>query len=149
VDQSLWIGDVGQSDREEVDHVAVNAVGRNFGWDCREGNLDTTAQYGGTYCAARTFAVPVQEYDHSLGCSITGGYRYRGQQFPSMAGMYLYADYCSGRVWAYAPQTSGGAINAQVYQHSTSVPTFGESQTGELYAADTGGGLYHVVASAR
>ncbi|MFN2626807.1 MAG: sorbosone dehydrogenase family protein, partial [Mycobacteriales bacterium] len=69
VDQSLWIGDVGQSDREEVDHVAVNAVGRNFGWDCREGNLDTTAQYGGTYCAARTFAVPVQEYDHSLGCS--------------------------------------------------------------------------------
>jgi glucose/arabinose dehydrogenase len=143
---SLWIGDVGQGAREEIDAVAKGG-GRNFGWDCREGTLDTAGLYGGTYCASRSgqFSAPLFEYGHSGGrCAIIGGYRYRGRLEPEMTGMYLYADYCTGEVWALA-----GSVNARVYDHSRNITSFGENPSGELYVVDSAGSLYRVKASVR
>ena len=149
---SLWIADVGQSDREEVDVVRPGTGNRNFGWDCREGTLDTAASYGGAYCASRapTFTRPLEEYDHGGGrCSITGGYRYRGRTYrPAIGDMYLYGDLCSGQVWALAHLPSGAWRNMQVGRFPGSLSSFGESRSGELYATDLGGTLYRVAARA-
>lgn len=143
---SMWIGDVGQNAREEIDAVASGG-GRNFAWDCMEGSLNTAATFGGAYCAERRaeFRAPVFEYGHSGGrCAVIGGYRYRGRLEPEMAGMYVYADYCTGEVWGLA-----GGTNARVYDHPRNVTSFGESAGGELYAVDTGGSLYRVTAARR
>lgn len=95
----LWIGDVGQNEWEEVDfQPASSAGGENYGWRCYEGN----APYNTTGCGAvGNYVAPVAVYANtsSLGCSITGGYVYRGSQYPDLYGYYLYTDYCSGRIW--------------------------------------------------
>lgn len=124
---------------------------RNFGWDCREGTLDTVATYGGAYCASRTptFTGPLHEYDHQRGrCSITGGYRYRGRAYrPLLGDAYLYGDLCSGQVWALVHLPAGPWKNAQVGRFPGSLSSFGESRSGELYATGVvGGGLYRLTA---
>jgi glucose/arabinose dehydrogenase len=148
---SLWVADVGQNAREEVNVVLPRVGNRNFGWDCREGTLDTVATYGGEYCASRTptFTGPLHQYDHQRGrCSITGGYRYRGRTYRSLLGdAYLYGDLCSGQVWALVHLPAGPWKNAQVGSFPGSLSSFGESRSGELYATDVvGGGLYRVTA---
>jgi glucose/arabinose dehydrogenase len=141
---SMWIGDVGQGAREEVDSVASGG-GRNFGWDCREGTLDTSTTYGGSYCAARASQFQRPTYQYATGsngrCAIIGGYRYRGRLYPAMAGMYIYGDYCTGEMWALA-----GSTNAKVYDHPRAITSFGESAGAELFVVDTGGNMYRVTA---
>jgi len=147
---SLWIADVGQNAREEVNVVLPRASNRNFGWDCREGTLDTVAAYGGEYCTSRvpTFTRPLHEYDHNGGrCSITGGYRYRGSTYrPVLGDVYLYGDLCSGQVWALAHLPTGPWKNAQVGRFPGNLTSFGESRSGELYATDLGGSVHRVTA---
>jgi glucose/arabinose dehydrogenase len=148
---SQWIADVGQDDREEVDVVRPGVGGRNLGWDCREGRLDTSARYGGAYCAARAgwFSPPLLDYQLlEPRCSIIGGYRYRGRAYRSLLlDSYLYADYCSGEVWALAHLADGRWKNAQVGFHAGNISSFGESRSGELFAADLRGGIYRLTAS--
>lgn len=128
----MWIGDVGQSDREEVDFAPAGVGGRNYGWRCYEGNLP----YNTSGCQpASNYISPVFEYDNSsLGCSMTGGFIYRGSKYPDLYGVYLNSDYCSGRWWGTRQQDNGTftttlLANLSDYEYSA----FGEDRNGELY----------------
>ncbi len=147
VSGDLWIGDVGQGEREEVNHVARGvAGGLNFGWRMREGTR-CTGLSGPYPCPSATLTDPVLEYDHTLGCSITGGVVYHGRLATVLRGQYLYADYCSGRIWA-ARRVDGGAwTSREVLKTGYKITTFGEDEQGEVYVADQAGGvLYRFVA---
>jgi hypothetical protein len=137
----LLIGDVGQDTREEVDFQPAGTGGRNYCWRRMEG---TFVFDGNVACTAGTPTNPVLEYDHSLGCSITGGYRYRGSQFPAIVGTYFYADFCSGRIWG-ATESGGVWTTTQLLDTALNVSTFGEDEVGELYLAHLGGTVHRLV----
>ena len=136
----LYIGDVGQNAYEEIDfQPASSNGGENYGWNVLEGNHC----YNAATCDSTGMIPPVTEYDHSLGCSITGGYVYRGAAYPAMQGIYIYADYCSGRFWGL--QNDGGWQSLKLLESDLSVSSFGEGESGELYLTDlAGGGIYQV-----
>jgi glucose/arabinose dehydrogenase len=139
----LFIADVGQNFYEEV-HVqsAASAGGENYGWDIMEG----LHCYGAATCDRTGLTLPVAEYDHSRGdCSITGGYVYRGQEYPALQGIYLFGDYCSGRIWGM--KRDGVAVQTRLLMESgMPISTFGEDEAGNLYVADHGGGnVYQIV----
>ncbi|MFO0983124.1 MAG: PQQ-dependent sugar dehydrogenase [Planctomycetota bacterium] len=94
----LYIGDVGQSDREEVDYEPAQSGGENYGWRCMEGGRCTGLT--GCSCNDPDLVVPIHEYTHADGCAITGGYVYRGCAVPSLQGTYFFGDYCSARIWS-------------------------------------------------
>jgi glucose/arabinose dehydrogenase len=137
----LWIGDVGQNSYEEVDHLKRGLGGINFGWNRYEGRHDFAAD---TPLAGGTLRGPVAEYSHSQGCSITGGYVYRGPRISGLSGRYVYADYCSGKLWTLA--TSGGAprdVSSVVADAGVkSITSFGQDASGILYVCSAGGTLY-------
>jgi uncharacterized repeat protein (TIGR03806 family) len=133
----LWVGDVGQNLYEEIDQVEL---GGNYGWRCREG----AHAYNGTGCGG-AYIDPVAEYDHSLGSAVTGGYVYRGTQTTSLYGRYLFADFGSGRIWAWLPeQTSVLRMPTQLLESGRNISSFGEANNGELYVVDYNGGLYRI-----
>ncbi|RME42993.1 MAG: glucose dehydrogenase [Caldilineae bacterium] len=134
----LYIADVGQNLYEEVDFVAAGSPGGlNFGWNLMEGRHCFQAEA----CRTEGLTLPIAEYGHEDGCSITGGYVYRGEAYPALDGVYLYADFCSGKVWGLRP----GGENRLLLQTSLNISSFGEDETGEVYAVDLGGGIYRVV----
>ena len=133
----LWIGDVGQDRWEEVDRVhAGDSGGRNFGWNVMEGRHCFSPADG---CRTEGLTLPVVEYDHGEGCAITGGFVYRGTAIPALAGTYLYADSCSGRIWGLeaAAQVPTSRLLAST---GASIVSFGEDDAGELFVADVAGG---------
>ena len=139
----LWIADVGQNLYEEVHYVPAGARGGlNFGWPIMEG----------THCFPETAAcqrdgleISVAEYKHGAdGCSITGGYVYRGAAFPELTGVYLYGDYCSGKIWGLA-RDGGGWRSALLLDSGLNISSFGEDEAGEIYVVDFRGGVYRVV----
>ena len=133
----LYIGDVGQSAREEVDfQSSTSGGGENYGWNIMEGSIC----YNASSCDKTGKILPAAEYDHSLGCSVTGGYVYRGSNFPSLAGQYLYGDYCSGRIFSIYGSSSGWSTPLQLADTAYNITTFGEDEQGELYLADYGTG---------
>ncbi len=139
----LWIGDVGQGAREEIDmQLASSAGGENYGWRCYEGNNT----YNTSGCGpASDYIAPVEEYNHSGGsCSVTGGYVYRGSEYPILYGTYIYADYCSARFWTLTPDGLGGYTNNLSNTYSGfDISSFGEDAQGELYIARmTAGTIY-------
>ncbi|CAG0952557.1 Quinoprotein glucose dehydrogenase B [Phycisphaerales bacterium] len=158
----FWIADVGQSAREEVNFVPAGSLaGRNFGWRCMEG-LNCTGLSGCT-CNAANLTLPVLTYPHSgtippttiNGCSITGGYVYRGNAIPCFKGNYLFADYCTPQIWSFR-RTSAGALtdvtNRTAQLEPPGAPTinnimsFGEDAAGEVYWTDqTGGEVFKIV----
>lgn len=143
----LWIGDVGQNTYEEVDLVKAAgkrlAGGENFGWPIMEG---MHCYRNGTTCSRDGLALPVAEYPHQDGsCSVTGGYVYRGTQFPVLQGLYFYGDYCSGRIWTLRPNGKGGWQGEVALDSGLAISSFGEDEIGELYVADLGGAVYRLV----
>jgi glucose/arabinose dehydrogenase len=129
----LWIGDVGQGAHEEIDlQDAASTGGENYGWRCYEGNFSYNPDGCG---AAGLYTFPVTDYSHSLGCSVTGGYVYRGTQFPGMVGKYFYADYCSGRMWTL--EFIGGIWTSTLFSQfsGNNFTSFGEDAQGRLYVA--------------
>ena len=86
--------------------------------------------------------LPITEYEHSAGCSVTGGYVYRGTQIPALTGTYLYADYCTGTIWGIRYQPDGKWEQAEMLQTNHSISSFGQDQAGELYLLDHQGGVY-------
>jgi len=131
----FWIGDVGQGAVEEIDRLAAGTgAGANFGWRMMEGNT-CTGLTGPVPCNDPSLTPPVLSYTHSLGCSVTGGYVYRGSQVPSLGGQYVYGDFCSGRLWS-AAFSAGQWIATQLSDTAYQVSTFGEDDAGELYFAD-------------
>jgi hypothetical protein len=140
----LYIGDVGQNLFEEVDFQPASSTGgENYGWNVLEGN----SCFGGTACNPIDFVPPVAVYDHSEGCSITGGAVYRGGAYPGMEGIYFYADFCSGRVWGLSRDGSAWE-NSLLLTVPFSVSSFGEDEAGNLFATDhNGGAVYEIIAT--
>lgn len=141
----LWIADVGQGSWEEVNFQPASSIGgENYGWDVLEG----THCFGTATCSRAGFVDPVIEYNHSGGaCSVTGGYVYRGARSPRMHGLYLYGDYCNGRIWGARPDGSGRWISTQLADTTYQISTFGEDFNGEIYVADHNGSVYRIVDS--
>ncbi|HVO44116.1 MAG TPA: PQQ-dependent sugar dehydrogenase [Aggregatilineales bacterium] len=140
----LFIADVGQDLYEEVDFVKAGTPGGlNLGWSIMEGlhcyNADSCAQTGLT--------LPVVEYSHDLGCSVIGGYVYRGTKFPKLVGNYFYSDECTARIWALRPDANGKWTSTQVFQgKGRLVSSFGQDEAGELYLIDLNGGtIEHLI----
>ena len=140
----LWLGDVGQNEREEI-NIIEN--GGNYGWPIMEGiecfNTDSCDQSGLT--------LPVADYTHAAtdGCSVTGGFVYRGQQFPEFYGHYFYGDYCSGKIYSLLP-TGSGYQQEEKLDTTFSISAFAESNAGELFLLNLnggiGGGIYSISA---
>ena len=136
----LYIADVGQGRREEVNlEDSADPGGNNYGWDVMEGSLCFEPSSG---CSLAGDTLPVAEYSHSQGCSITGGYVYRGSH-RDLRGLYVYGDFCSGRIWTMNASGSGETFRRDT---SLSISSFGESESGELYLTDLSGALYRVIA---
>jgi glucose/arabinose dehydrogenase len=140
----LWIGDVGQGEWEEIDHTPRQSPGlENYGWDVFEGSHP----YEDKEPSPRGRLVqPIAEYDHSQGCSVTGGFVYRGEAIPAARGIYLYGDYCSGRVWILEPR---GERRPRVERQPfdvASLSSFGEDVAGELYLVSLGGEIFRLAA---
>jgi len=139
----LFIGDVGQSDIEEVDfQPAASSGGENYGWNIMEGSNC----YGTTTCDSTGFTLPIFEYVHAGGdCSVTGGFVYRGQTFPPLQGIYLLGDFCSGRIRGVR-RAGPGWESTLLLDTSLLISTFGEDEAGNLYVADYGtGDIYRIV----
>jgi glucose/arabinose dehydrogenase len=152
----LYIADVGQYQREEVNLQRANSRGgQNYGWSCYEGSLP----FDLTDCdPGEQFTFPIIEYGHAGGnCSVSGGYVYRGQLFPRMHGIYYFGDFCSGRIWGARPTASGWESRELLRASDPDIPMFflpgfGEDEEGELYVMHlahigqgVGGTLYRVV----
>ena len=139
----LYIGDVGQNAYEEIDfQPAGSKGGQNYGWNTREG----LHCFGADSCPSSGMVDPIAEYAHDQGCSVTGGYVYRGAAFPSLQGQYLFGDYCSGRIWSLSRDAAGQWQQRKLLESGLSISSFGEDKAGELYVVDLGGALYHVTA---
>ena len=135
----LFIADVGQNQYEEINVQPAGAQGgQNYGWNVREGLHCFRADP----CASDGMVGPVAEYSHAEGCSITGGYVYRGAALPDLAGAYVYGDYCSGTVWALRRDAEGAWRQQKLLSSGASISSFAEDQAGELYLIDLGKGLY-------
>ncbi len=141
----LFIADVGQNLYEEVNVQPANSAGgENYGWPIMEGfHCFSPAEN----CDQNGLVMPVVEYDHGLGCSITGGHVYRGSAFPSLDGIYFFGDYCTGRIWGLAPSQDGTWLVRELLQKGIQLSSFGQDESGEVYALDMGSGtLYQIVA---
>jgi glucose/arabinose dehydrogenase len=143
----LYIGDVGQNALEEIDVEPAGEGGRNYGWRIMEGDRCFRPPSG---CDPTGLTPPVVSYDRDLGCSVTGGYVYRGGALPGLVGRYLYGDYCSNRVFSF--RWSGGAAEAHVELTGDLDPegriqgltSFGEDAAGELYVVSRDGSVFRI-----
>jgi len=154
---TLFIGDVGQNLYEEVDAVPITAAGLNYGWNTTEG---LHCYNPATGCSLAGITLPVREYSHkdandsSTGdCAITGGFVYRGTRYPSLIGLYLYADYCTGRIWSLDQSTPGVWRNTLLLDTPYNINSFGTDESGELYITTLGSGtsgnsIFHLVDNA-
>ncbi|MCS6940980.1 MAG: PQQ-dependent sugar dehydrogenase [Roseiflexus sp.] len=138
----LFIADVGQNRLEEVHMLpAGRSAGANLGWNVMEGN----ECFRRNDCDRSAFDLPIDVYPHSLGCSVTGGHVYRGTAFPALQGVYVFGDFCSGRIWGLR-LSAGGWERAELMQTRLQIATFGEDESGELYVAGYNNGvLYRIV----
>lgn len=147
----LYLGDVGQEDREEIHVAPAGAANRNFGWRCMEG-LQCTG-WSGCVCNSAALTLPVHEYPHTLGCAVIGGYVYRGTAICGLQGAYFFADFCSSRVWSFRLsagqvtdlrdrtselEPSGGSVSI------AAIPSLAVDGAGELYVLDSDGEIYRI-----
>lgn len=135
---TMYIGDVGAGAREEIDLVPAGGKGMNFGWPCLEGSepFDRSA-------SCLTPVAPTIEISHETGaCSVTGGVVVRDARLPALAGLYLYGDFCTGRV--VAATIEGGRVvdsddlGLEIPQHAS----FGVDGLGRVHIVSTAGGVY-------
>ncbi|RJP49860.1 MAG: hypothetical protein C4583_11670 [Anaerolineaceae bacterium] len=147
----IYIGDVGQHTQEEVDFQPAGVSGgQNYGWRIMEGNLCYDAA---TCTPPAGYVPPVAVYEHGAsgenGCSVTGGYVYRGSNFASLQGVYLYADFCYGKIWGLTRNVSDQWTSTLIADTDYKITSFGEDEQGELYFFDyTTGSLLHIVEAA-
>jgi glucose/arabinose dehydrogenase len=136
----LWIADVGQNAYEEVNRAAPTESGLNYGWRCYEGNT----AYNTTGCASQaTMKAPLFVTTHAGGsCSITGGYVYRGTQYPNFQGKYFFSDYCKAQIGV--SDSSGNVTFSQTFTDNNFV-SFGEDMNGELYVASISNGMIYKI----
>lgn len=138
----LYIADVGQNAWEEVSFQPASSTGgENYGWKVYEGS----ALFQGPPRAGLT--PPISEYGRQEGCSVTGGYVYRGRQLPALVGNYLFGDYCTGFVWALTPQADGTWVRTLLFDSNAQITSFGEDADGEVYVVDRQGTIYRITAA--
>jgi glucose/arabinose dehydrogenase len=136
----LWIGDVGQGRREEIDYEPRGNGGRNYGWRVFEG----TRHFTGTDPGGTTF--PIHDYGHGTSrCSVTGGVVYRGSDIPDLVSVYLFADFCDGVIRAI--RQSGGSVleTARLGPSASGIVAFGTGADGEVHVVTLGGDIFKLV----
>lgn len=139
----MWIADVGQNMWEEINHQPAGRAGENYGWRVMEGAHCFEPSQG---CDTAGFSMPLLEYDHDQGCSVTGGYRYRGNGIEALDGSYLFGDYCSGTIWAARETADGDWESEELLETGFRISAFGVDEAEEVYVADHGGGtIYRLV----
>jgi glucose/arabinose dehydrogenase len=140
----MWIADVGQNAYEEVNRLdPVAEAGANLGWNLMEASHCFVAG-----CSDEGLVLPVAEYAHDAGCSVTGGYVYRGSAIGDLRGWYLFSDYCSGLLFGLRSDATGVNTPAVLLETGLNVSAFGEGVAGELYVADIeSGGIYRIDAA--
>ena len=139
----LYIADVGQNVYEEVNlQRAAQGGGQNYGWPIMEASHCFPAD---AQCDQTGLTLPLLEYDHSQGCSVTGGYVYRGEEFPGIEGAYIFGDYCSGKIWGVAAQAGSQQV-VELADADVQLSSFGEDEQGELYLLDMGSGVLYKLA---
>ena len=138
----LWIGDVGQGEIEEIDYLPSGMTGLvNFGWDVFEG---TRPYEDKELDPSGDLVEPIAEYSHDEGCSVTGGFVYRGESIPAAEGRYFYGDYCSGFIWSLALR-NGRAVDVRRHNIALNgLSSFGEDAAGELYLVSLTGSVYRL-----
>ena len=132
----LWVGDVGQNSYEEVNLVLR---GGNYGWNILEGAHCFSPRAG---CDRSGTELPVIEYGSDQGCSVIGGYVYRGTAIPSLAGTYLYGDYCSGEIHGFRFMNGEVAEHRLLIDSGLRITSFGEDEKGEIYVLSQDGAIY-------
>ena len=135
---ALWTGDVGQNRWEEVDLITQ---GMNYGWNVTEGSYCFSPRTG---CDSSGLVAPVAEYGRSDGCSITGGYVYRGEEIPSLKGVYVYGDYCSGRIWGLRYDGQSVTEQALLADSGLLITSFAQDSEGNLYVLSRNEGVYRL-----
>ena len=139
---NLWIADVGQDAFEEIDfQPGASSGGENYGWNRMEGLHCYTPN-----CSMTGLTLPVVEYPHSQGCSVTGGFIYRGNLSPGLRSLYIYGDYCSGRIWGLE-RLGTVWVNRQLLMSGLNIRTFGEDEAGEIYVGNENGAIYRLEGS--
>jgi glucose/arabinose dehydrogenase len=144
----MYIADVGQGRYEEINTMAPTRLGRtpeNFLWDVWEGRARSGCANGGLRGSGARF-FPISVYSHSLGCSVTGGYAYRGGVLPRLRGWYVFGDFCSGRIWRLKYR-NGKLVSGRTLMLNTSlnITSFGEGVQGELYLTHQPGQVWRIV----
>ncbi|MEX2405804.1 MAG: PQQ-dependent sugar dehydrogenase [Actinomycetota bacterium] len=136
----LWIGDVGQGSREEIDFARSGSRGgENYAWDLLEGTL----RFEGD--APPDDVPPVFEYPTADGCAVTGGYVYRGQDVPALVGAYVFADFCQGRLEAFRLEDGQARGFDELGPEVANIASFGEDADGELYVLSLSGPVFRLV----
>ncbi|WP_299365829.1 PQQ-dependent sugar dehydrogenase [Winogradskyella sp.] len=140
----IWIGDVGQSDFEEINFASSTDAGLNYGWRCYEGN----SIFNDTGCpSSSTLTFPVAQYSHlfdgDFKCSITGGYRYRGTTYPNLEGLYFFADYCSEEIGFLRFESGNWTMTLEGF--SGDWVAFGEDVNGELLVSSLSGNIFKII----
>lgn len=137
----LFIADVGQNAYEEIDfQPAASPGGENYGWRITEGSHC----YNPNPCDTTGLVLPIAEYDRDNGRSVTGGFVYRGAVYPTLQGIYLYADYVTGRIWGLRPDGSRWE-NRLLLETGHRISSFGQDAAGEVYVVDHAGAVLRVV----
>jgi glucose/arabinose dehydrogenase len=145
----LYIGDVGQNNFEEIDFMIGGVGGLNWGWSAMEGNGHCIND---TNCNSLGISLPIAEYSHRDGCSVTGGYVYRGALIPALQGKYLYADFCTGFIRALRVQSGALVSDEDItakfgIRDAGNVASFGEDSAGELYILDLKGAVFKIASN--
>lgn len=140
----MYLADVGQNMWEEVNFQAADSEGgENYGWNAYE-----ASQPFATSAVPEGMVYPIAEYPHQGGdCSVTGGYVYRGMEVPELEGVYLFSDYCTGRVWASYRDMNGDWQTNVFMELNRQVSSFGEDEAGELYIVDYEGSIWRINSS--
>jgi glucose/arabinose dehydrogenase len=136
----LYVGDVGQGDWEEINfQPAASPGGENYGWNVREASHPFSGEI------APGMVDPVAEYGHDQGCSVTGGVVVRDPGLPAWNGVYLYGDYCSGRIWGLLPMDGASWQAGMLFDTDFNITSFGQDPAGAVYLLDQRGGVYRLV----
>jgi hypothetical protein len=137
----LFIGDVGQNQIEEIDfQPAASDGGEHYGWRLKEGSRCFSPSSG---CDDGSLTDPILEYRHAEGCSVTGGFRYRGPQ-QTLQGVYVFGDYCSGTLWGGTLNGDGTWSRRVLAETDLNIASFGEDADGNLYVVDLSGSVFRL-----
>ncbi len=131
----LWAADVGQDEIEEIDIIEK---GKNYGWNLMEGNTC----YKNPSCDSSGLSMPVFQYNHSSGVSITGGFVYRGKKLYGLIGKYIYTDFLSGNIWAIESDSTDTYVNSLLMKSGLNVSSFGVDRDQEIYLCSFDGKIY-------